>query len=271
MHLVILPTPTLCSSTHHPSLPHRRLSFRTSHRENLRYLKTLGIIKPGSEKIPSPESLSHILSTINYLKTKGFSEPDIPRIAFLSPTIFSPSFDPVTIEPVFKFLTFELSATLEEACGLILKCPHMLESDVEYCLKPTLEYLKYIGIRELNNPTTLNAHLLDTRVEKLQEKMRFLRGVGFSSEESRRVCGRFPAIFGYGVEHNLRLKFEFLVKVMKRNGREEVNKFPQYFGFSLQNRIKPRYLHLKQRNVDGEVPLNRMLLWSDQRFFKKWK
>ncbi|KAI3509576.1 hypothetical protein L1887_24953 [Cichorium endivia] len=273
---LLLPPPTLCSSSPHsyhrpPQPPHRHLQFRTSHRENLRYLKSLGIIRPGVTKTPPPESLSHILSTIDYFKSKGFSEPDFSRIAFLSPHLFSPTFDPTTIDPVFRFLTVDLAASPEESRGLILKCPHILESDPEFFLKPTLDYLKRLGIKQLNSPTTLNAHLLDTRVAKLEEKIRFLRGVGFSDEETRRVCGRFPAIFGYGIDNNLRPKFEYLVREMKRNGREEVNKFPQYFGFSLENRIKPRHLHLKKRNVDGEVPLNRMMLWSDERFFKKWK
>ncbi|XP_024966079.1 transcription termination factor MTEF1, chloroplastic [Cynara cardunculus var. scolymus] len=265
MHLLLLP-PTLCSLS--PLPPHRHLHFRTRHRQNLRYLKTLGITPPDFH---SPQTLSQILSTLNYFKSKGFSEPDFPRIAFLSPHLFTPTFDPIAIEPVFDFLTVDLAASPEEIRGLILKCPHILESDPDLCLKPTLSYLKKLGIKQLKSPTTLNAHLLDTRVEKLEEKMRFLRSVGFSVEESRRICGRFPAIFGYGIEHNLRPKFEYLRKEMKRNGREEVNKFPQYFGFSLEKRIKPRYLHLKQRNVDGDVPLNRMLLWSDERFFKKWK
>ncbi|KAL4555648.1 hypothetical protein LXL04_038273 [Taraxacum kok-saghyz] len=272
----LLPPSTLCSTSAHssnrpppPPPPHRHLHFRTSLRQNLRYLKSLGITQPTAA---SPETLSHILSTIDYFKSKGFSEPDFPRISFLSPHLFTPSFNPTTIDPVFEFLTVDLAASPEESIGLILKCPHILESNPEFCLKPTLEYLKRLGIKQLNSPTTLNAHLLDTRVAKLEEKMRFLRGVGFSDEECRRVCGRFPAIFGYGIEHNLRPKFEYLVREMKRNGREEVNKFPQYFGFSLENRIKPRHLHLKRRNVvDGEVRLNRMLLWNDERFFKKWK
>ncbi|KAK9056746.1 hypothetical protein SSX86_024109 [Deinandra increscens subsp. villosa] len=271
MHLPFPPTP-LCSYSDHRPPPHRHLQFRTSHHKNLRYLKSLGIIQPEFTPPPSPATVSQILSTIDFFKSKGFSEPDFPRIAFLSPNLFfAPAFDPNTIEPVFDFLKADLDASPEDSRGLILKRPQILESDPEFCLKPTLNYLKSLGIQRLNTPTTLNAHLLDTRVPKLEEKMRFLEGVGFSTGEARRVCGRFPAIFGYGIENNLRGKWVYLVREMKRDGREEVNRFPQYFGFSLEKRIKVRHLHLKQRNVDGEVPLNRMLLWSDDKFFKKWK
>ncbi|CAK9142980.1 unnamed protein product [Ilex paraguariensis] len=255
------------SSSPHPSL---FLKFRTSHRENLRYLKSIGIINPETKvhKIPSPETLVRIISTVNFLKSKGFSELDFPRLAYLCPNLFSPEFDLAVIELVFDFLASDLAASPEESRGLILRCPHILESNVEFCLRPTLNYLRNLGLENLNSPTTLNAHLLDTRVEKLREKVRFLRSVGFSYEESARICARLPAIFGYSTENNLRPKFEYLVGEMMRDV-EELKRFPQYFAFSLEKRIAPRHLHLKQRSV--RIPLKRMLLWSDQRFYAKWK
>lgn len=120
----------------------------------------------------------------------------------------------------------------------------------------------------MNLPSNLNAHLLNTRVEKLRRKIRFLQSIGFSYEEAANACARVPAIFGYGFESNLLPKFEYLVKEMKRSV-EELKGFPQYFGFSLEKRIIPRHLHLKQRNV--QIPLNRMLMWGDEKFYAKWK
>lgn len=244
------------------------LRFHTSHRENLRYLKSLGIIKPGTKTYkttPSTESLSQILSTVNFLNSKGFSQADISRIALVCDHVFSPEFN---VESVFDFFKFDLGATPEETQGLILRCPQILESNVPFCLRPTLLYLKELDIGNLNLPTNLNAHLLNTRVDKLQEKVTFFKGIGYSYEESAKFCARFPAIFGYSIEHNLWPKYEYLVEDMKRD-LEELKLFPQYFAFSLRNRIVPRHLHLKERNVI--IPLKRMLLWSDQRFYAKWK
>ncbi|KAL2330097.1 hypothetical protein Fmac_017678 [Flemingia macrophylla] len=48
---------------------------------------------------------------------------------------------------------------------------------------------------------------------------------------------------------------------------EELKNFPQYFGFSLTDRIVPRHLHLKERAV--RIPLNKMLMWADQKFYAK--
>lgn len=169
---------------------------------------------------------------------------------------------------MFEFLYSDVGASVEESCFLVLRCPGILESNVEFCLKPTLAYLRSLGLEKLNSPTTLNAHLLNTRVGKFEEKVKFLQSVGFSYEESARICARLPAIFGYSIDNNLRPKFEFLVREMKRS-IEEVKDFPQYFAFSLNQRIAPRHFHLKKRNA--KVKLNRMLLWSDNRFYAKWK
>lgn len=110
--------------------------------------------------------------------------------------------------------------------------------------------------------------MLNTRVDKLHTKVLFMQELGFLYEKALRACARLPAIFGYDVENNLWPKFVYLVKEMERD-LEELNRFPQYFGFSLKERIVPRHLHLKKRGV--RIPLNRMLMWADQKFYAKWK
>lgn len=246
------------------------LKFRTSHRENIRYLKTIGIIDPKahSEKLPSPQSVDQILLKVNILKSKGLRDADLPRIAFLNPQIFSNLHQTSQIESVFDFFITDLQASEEESLGLVVNCPQILSSHVEFCLQPTLDYLRQLGLQKLNVPSKRNAVLLNTRVDKLRPKIKFLRSIGLSKEEAPRFCARMPAIFGYNVDDNLRPKFEFLVEEMERS-LEELIQFPQYFGFSLRGRIVPRHWHLKQRSV--RIKLNRMLLWSDERFFAKWK
>ncbi|XP_043709854.1 transcription termination factor MTEF1, chloroplastic [Telopea speciosissima] len=267
-------TPPLPSSSHshspslsftsgrHPPL----LRFRTSYRENLRYLRTLGIIS--NREVPSPETLQSILSIINFFKSKGFSESDFRRLYFLRPQLFSPSLDPADFAPVFEFLATEVAASPAESCALILRCPGILLSHVDLCLRRTLLFLRELGLEKLNLPTSLNAHLLNTRVDKLEAKIRFLQSLDFSREEAARACSRLPAIFGYSIENNMRPKFKYLVKEMERD-IQELKEFPQYFAFSLEKRIIPRHLHLKERNV--RIPLQMMLLWNDEKFYTKWK
>lgn len=161
-----------------------------------------------------------------------------------------------------------MQASVEERRGIIVNCPQILFSDVEYCLQPTLNYLTKLGVKKLNAPNKQNAHLLNTRVAKLRETLTFLRRIGLNHEEAAGFCSRMPAIFGYDIKGNLKRKFEFLVEEMERD-LEELKEFPQYFGFSLEKRIAPRHWHLKQRDV--RLKLNRMLLWSDNRFYARYK
>ncbi|RWR72362.1 transcription termination factor MTEF1, chloroplastic [Cinnamomum micranthum f. kanehirae] len=256
------PLSSSSSSSLHPPL---LIRFRPSRRQNLQHLKTLGIIPPYT-KPPPPEIVSKILSIANYLKSMGFSDSQFPRLSFLTPQIFLS--DVADIAAVFAFMSDDLAASPQESIALIHRCPDLLLTSADDCLRPTLAFLRDLGIKNLNSPTSLNAHLLNLRVGKLQEKIRFLESLGLSREEARRVCARLPAIFGYSVENNLMPKFEFLTDVMGRT-IEELKGFPQYFAFSLEKRILPRHLHLKERGV--KVTLQRMLLWSDQRFYAKWK
>ncbi|XP_010521080.1 PREDICTED: transcription termination factor MTEF1, chloroplastic [Tarenaya hassleriana] len=256
------------SSSANPKPKPLYLKFHTSHRENLRYLSTLGVISRDPQNALPPEALPAILSTVNFLRSKGISDNEFSRLAFLCPDLFSPTFETSRIEPVFEFLSSELGASAADSRGLIVNFPNILLSNVEYCLRPTMCYLQELGLKNLNRPSKMNAHVLNTRVDKLKIKVRFLRSIGFDREEAARVCARMPAIFGYNVEDNLRPKFEFLVYDMERE-MEELKKFPQYFGFSLEKRIKPRHWLLKKKNV--RVSLSRMLMWNDQKFYSKWK
>ncbi|KAE8008466.1 hypothetical protein FH972_004974 [Carpinus fangiana] len=267
--LAKIPTPNSLSPS--PTPKPLYLKFRTSYRDNLRYLRALRILNPATKnkkKPPSQDEVDHFLATVDFLKSKGFTDPNFARLAFLCPLLFSSTFEPTDVAPVFDFLSADLSSSPEQSRGLILRCPRILFSDVEFCLRPTLNYLRQLGVEDLSSPTNLNAHLLNTRAETLRTKIGFLRSIGFSHEEATRACVRLPAIFGYSIDNNLWPKYIYLVDEMERSV-EELMRFPQYFGFSLEKRIAPRHLHLKERNV--HLPLNRMLLWGDQKFYAKWK
>ena len=187
--------------------------FLPSHHDNLCYLKALGIIhnkKPHSINTDT-NTIDHVLATVEFFKSKGFTEPDFPRLAYLCPQLFTTNCDPTDFAPVFDFLATKLPATTEESRSLILHCPRLLFSDVEFCLQPTLDYLRQLGMENLSSPSSLNAHLLNTRANKLREKIGFFRSIGFSQEEVERACVRFPTMFGYRIDNNLWPKFKYLV------------------------------------------------------------
>ncbi|XP_074285795.1 transcription termination factor MTEF1, chloroplastic [Silene latifolia] len=250
--------------------PLTTIRFHTDYHEKLSYLRNLGLVdsNPRNPNVPSRKCLDQILVIINYLKSKGFSENDFQKLASTCPKLFSSGLEPADIEPVFIFLAKDVSATSTESRGLILCCPGILFSNVEFCLRPTFAFLKDIGLKKLNSPTNLNAHLLNTRIGKLETKLAFLNSIGFTYEESLKACARLPAIFGYSIENNLQPKVEFLIGGMQRS-IDELKEFPQYFAFSLTKRIVPRHMHLKQRGV--HIALKRMLMPCDEKFYAKWR
>ncbi|KAK9988143.1 hypothetical protein SO802_028382 [Lithocarpus litseifolius] len=143
----------------------------------------------------TPLSIDNILPMVDIFKSKSFTEPDFPRLAYLCPQLFSTNFDPTDFTPVFVFLATEES--------------------LEFCLQPTLDYLRRLGMKNLSSPSNLNAYLLNTRDERLREKIGFLKSIGFPNEEAARACFRLPAMFGYSIDNNMWSKFMYLVDKRK--------------------------------------------------------
>lgn len=94
-------------------------------------------------------------------------------------------------------------------------------------------------------------------------KMEFLKSLGFTHIEVCNMVVRSPGLLTLSVEKNLVPKLEFFLKEM--NGDvAELKRFPQYFSFSLERKIKPRFWMLRQRGMS--MPLEDMLKVSDGGF-----
>lgn len=74
---------------------------------------------------------------------------------------------------------------------------------------------------------------------------------------------RSPALLTFSVNNNLVPKTEYFVKEMEGN-LADLKRFPQYFSFSLERRIKPRHRLLVEHGLS--MPLSNMLKVSDGEF-----
>lgn len=74
---------------------------------------------------------------------------------------------------------------------------------------------------------------------------------------------RFPQLFNYSIGENYEPKLGYLTGEMGRDARE-VLEFPQYFSFSLENRIKPRHVACAAKGV--RLPLAVMLRTKEDGF-----
>ncbi|CAH8387229.1 unnamed protein product [Eruca vesicaria subsp. sativa] len=233
--------------------------------EKLLYLDTLGIdfltlLNRHPPLLSSP--ISSLKSVVDYMTTPpiNFTLPDLRRLVSMCPELLTSPLASHTI-PVITFLLREVgvSSTFDLRQALRRR-PRLLACSVDHQLRPTLYFLQRIGILEPRKHT----YLLSCSVEgKLLPRIDYFEGLGFSRRSAAAMFKRFPQLFNYSIGGNYEPKVEYLVGEMGRDVRE-VLEFPQYFSFSLENRIKPRHVACVGRGV--RLPLAVLLKTKEDGF-----
>ncbi|KVI03366.1 uncharacterized protein LOC112513541 [Cynara cardunculus var. scolymus] len=260
--LISLPVPPKPPSTPPP------ISATNTHlQEKLLYLDSFGIdLIPLLTTHPPliSTSLSHIKSTISFLSsTIPLAPPALHRLISLCPEVLTLPLP--SIISTITFLLREANVRTHHLRRVIHRRPRLLASDVKTRLRPTLYFLQgTIGISEINK----HAHLLSSSVEdKLLPRIQYFNEkIGISYDDTILIFRRFPSLFCYSIKDNLEPKFNYFVVEMGRDLKELVE-FPQYFSFSLENRIKPRHRRCVEKSVC--LPLPGMLRLSEKRFLER--
>ncbi|KAJ6899870.1 hypothetical protein NC652_026121 [Populus alba x Populus x berolinensis] len=187
----------------------------------------------------------------------GFHRSSIGRILDMHPCLLTS--DPhLHLHPTFDFLLNEVEIPFLDISRSINRCPRLLVSSVSNQLRPALVFLKelgFVGPRKLNYQTTL---LLVYNVERsLMGKIEFLMGLGFEFVEVKNMVVRAPGILTLSVERNMKPKFEYFVREMKGDPGE-LKKFPQFFSFSLERKIKPRHRMLVEYGLNMPLSNNQL-------------
>lgn len=250
--------------SHHPNTTStdRGLIFR----EKVLYLENLKV-NPEKAFRENPTLRTCPLGTLKSvercLSSMGIHRSDMGRILDMLPELLTcdPHGD---IYPIFDFLLNEVRIPYPDVQKSILRCPRLLVSSVEHRLRPSLCFLKELGFVGPHSLTCQTTLLLVSSVEDtLLPKVEFLRGLGFTRVEVSNMVVRSPALLTLSVANNLVPKVEFFLKEM--NGDlAELKRFPQYFSFSLERRIKPRHAMLVRHGLS--LPLEHMLKVSDGGF-----
>ncbi|KAL0327162.1 UNVERIFIED_CONTAM: Transcription termination factor MTEF1, chloroplastic [Sesamum angustifolium] len=207
--------------------------------------------------------LSTLHSITQCLSSMGLELSAIGRILDMYPQLLTA--DPYSdIYPIFDFLLHTVQLPFPEIQKSITRCPRILVSDPEAQLKPTFDFLTELGFVGTNKLTSQTTLLLVSSVEStLMPKIDYLVGLGIEYEEVRNMVLRSPGLLTFSVENNYKPKAEYFLKEM--NGDlEEIKRFPQYFSFSLDRKIKPRHRLLMEHGVF--MSLSAMLKVSDGEF-----
>lgn len=111
-------------------------------------------------------------------------------------------------------------------------------------METNIQYLKSLGAKDESIARAITRGpqvILCTNFERsLHPKFQFLYTKGFSKQQVAHMLLGFPSMFGQSIETSLRPKLDYLSNEMEYT-IDEVAVFPQFFGFSLEHRIKRRY------------------------------
>ncbi|KAG0559499.1 hypothetical protein M758_10G106000 [Ceratodon purpureus] len=274
-------------------------------RSSLKYFLALGIppneLEGMVSRFPMITSYSgeaKIKPVVDFLLSMGVTIKDIPRIALKRPQLFGCSLEE-NIKPMVRFLeghgveperwakilaafphilTYstakvdqvlkylaDMGMTPKESGRILTRFPHIVGYSVEEKLRPITNYFNSIGIVDLKTLVLRSPQILGLSLEQnIKPTLQFFTDNGFTREEISTIILRFPQILGLNIEGNLRTKWDYFLQMGR--SKAEVVVFPQYFGYSLENRIKPRFEALKSSGVDWS--LNRMLSTTEVLFQK---
>lgn len=207
--------------------------------------------------------LSTLLSVTQCLSSMGVELSAAGRILDMHPELLTA--DPYTdMYPIFDFLINIVELPFPDIRKAIIRCPRLLVSHPETQLKPAFQFLTEVGFSGPNRLTAQTSVLLVSSVEfTLIPKIEFLVELGFEYDEVRNMVLRSPGLLTFSVEKNYVPKVEYFLKEMEGNV-EEIKRFPQYFSFSLERKIKPRHRLLMEHGFS--MPLSEMLKVSDGEF-----
>ncbi|KAL5209851.1 hypothetical protein ABZP36_005474 [Zizania latifolia] len=205
--------------------------------------------------LPSPPVAA---GSAEVLLAAGVPSADLRRAAGMCPELLSVPVE--TITAALRFLTDEAGVPAEDLPRVLRRRPRLLVSPVASRLRPTLYFLRALSVPDLPR----RADLLSFSVEdKLLPRIEFLESLGLPSRAARSMARRFPALFCYGIDGNMRPKAEYLLRAMGRDA-DELFDFPEYFSYALATRIAPRHEACASRGV--RMPLPAMLRPGDAKF-----
>ncbi|KAK9120033.1 hypothetical protein Scep_018126 [Stephania cephalantha] len=203
----------------------------------------------------------NLVPTMNYLENLGVDKRQWAKVIHRFPAFLTYSRQKVkgTVDYLYRI---GLSAG---SIGKILtRCPHIISYSVDENLHPTVEYFRSLGVDVAvllyRSPQTFGLSI-ETNLKPVTE---FFLERGYSVAEIGTMVSRYGALYTFSLTENMIPKWGFFLTTGYR--RSELVKFPQYFGYSLEDRIKPRYAQVKQSGV--KMCLNQILSISDSDFEK---
>ncbi|PKA54498.1 hypothetical protein AXF42_Ash000332 [Apostasia shenzhenica] len=199
---------------------------------------------------------------MTFLESFGVDKSQWAKVIYRFPALLT--YSRQKVKSSVDFLS-ELGVSEKQIGKILTRCPHITSYSIDGKLRPTAEYFRSLGI----NPGTLVCKSPQTFGLSIEGNLRplteFFLEIGYSAQEVATMVSRYGSLYTFSLPANVMPKWDFFLS-MDCYPRSELVKFPQYFGYSLNERIKPRFCQMKECGVI--MVLNQMLSTSDGEFEK---
>lgn len=206
----------------------------------------------------------NLIPTMAFLEDLGVDKKKWAKVIYRFPALLT--YSRSKLQATVDFL-YEMGLSSEDVGKVLTRCPSIISYSIDEKLRPTSEYFDSIGV----NPAVVMSRypqVFGLSVEtSLKPVTDFFMQKGYHIADVALMASRYGAIYSFSVEDNLLPKWEYFLTM--EYPKTELVKFPQYFGYSLEDRIKTRYEVVKESGV--RLLLNQVLSLSDEDFYKLLK
>ncbi|XP_058227781.1 transcription termination factor MTERF5, chloroplastic-like isoform X2 [Rhododendron vialii] len=196
-----------------------------------------------------------LIPTITYLKNLGMDKKQLTKAICRFPALLTCSRQ--KLESTIDLL-YELGLPAEHLGKVLTRGPQILGYSGE-TLKARAKYFHSIGVDVgslLYRYPTIFGLNIETHLKPLTE---FFLEKGFSTADIASMISGFGSLCTFSLSNNIMPKWEFFLTMCYP--KSDLVKVPQYFVYSLELRIKPRYATMRESEVT--LSLGRLLYLSD--------
>ncbi|KAF7134729.1 hypothetical protein RHSIM_Rhsim08G0044500 [Rhododendron simsii] len=197
-----------------------------------------------------------LIPTITYLKNLGMDKKQLAKAIFRFPGLLTCSRQ--KLESTIDLL-YELGLPAENLCKVLTRGPQILGFSVE-TLKARAKYFHSIGV-DVGHLLSRHPQIFFLNIEtNLKPLTEFFLERGFSTADIASMISKFGVLYNLSLSNNIIPKWEFFLTMCY--SKSELVKYPQYFAYSLELRIKPRYAIMREIGVT--FSLGWLLALSDE-------
>ncbi|XP_022773450.1 transcription termination factor MTERF5, chloroplastic isoform X2 [Durio zibethinus] len=206
----------------------------------------------------------NLIPTMTFLENLGVDKKQWAKVIYRFPALLT--YSRQKVKTTVDFL-YEMGLSSENVGKILTRCPTIISYSVEDKLRPTAKYFRSLGadvsLLLLRCPQAFGLSI----EASLKPVTEFFLDKGYTVDEVGTMISRYGALYTFSLVDNLIPKWEFFLTM--DYSKSELVKFPQYFGYSLEKRIKPRFAVVKESGV--KLLLNQVLSLSSRDFEKALK